>query len=246
MMGRRMTISTLNAACLACGLLTAEPRNACAEEAADERPTAREHTITVHGEGEVRVEPDRANVELGVTTEGPEARPAIAENDRLMARVIEALGTNGVTKRDLQTHAFVIDYRPATTTTAAGYHVRNTVSVTLHDMRRVGDVLQAGVAAGANDVSSLSFSVANPDALGADARERAMANARRDAEALARGAGVTVGDVVAIVDVQAGMPMPMAMRATAIDEGSVPIEPGRVAVRARVEVKYAIGAKPLP
>ena len=121
------------------------------------------------------------------------------------------------------------------------YRVNNMVQVTLRDMAAVGDVIDAAVEAGANNVWGVSFDLENTDALEEQAREAAVNNARARAESLAELNGVEVGEVIAISEVIGASAVPMfAEAARAMGGGGVSIEPGEVSFATQLQIVYAI------
>lgn len=124
------------------------------------------------------------------------------------------------------------------------YRVNNTVDVTIHDMSKIGPVLDAAVAAGANNVWGINFALDNTDALGAQAREKAVADARSRAEALAKLQGLSLGPVVSVSEVvgaRSGPPRPMPMTFAASMADSVPVSSGELSYSSEIEVVYALG-----
>ncbi|AUX41218.1 hypothetical protein SOCE26_026280 [Sorangium cellulosum] len=126
------------------------------------------------------------------------------------------------------------------------YRVSNTVNVTIRNLDQVGAVLDAAVTAGANNVWGVSFGLDKTDPLEAQAREKAIADARLRAEALARLQGVGLGRVVAISEIVDGGPPVYAMRAVAMakEGGGTPISPGEVQFTTQVKVIYALESAP--
>jgi len=124
------------------------------------------------------------------------------------------------------------------------YRVSNTVDVKIRDLAKVGPVLDAAMAAGANNIFGVHFEVDVPDALYAQARTKAAADARTKAEALAKLQGVTLAGVVSINETMGGgMPYPMPMMASKAmfdSGGGTPASPGEVALTAQVQVVYAL------
>lgn len=125
------------------------------------------------------------------------------------------------------------------------YRVSNTVDVTIRDLSRVGPVLDAAMAAGANSIWGVNFGLDETDALAVKAREEAMADARKRAEALARLGGVALGEVISISEETGGgggMPPPMPVMLAAMKDASAPtpIAPGEVRYGMQVRVVYAI------
>jgi uncharacterized protein len=127
------------------------------------------------------------------------------------------------------------------------FRASNTVEITVRDLNRVSAVLGAATAAGANQVHGIHFTIDDPAPVEAQARDKAMADARARAEQLARVAGVTLGPVVSIQDGERGggfpppMPMDVSMRA---EMGSaMPVERGELRIVRQVVVRYAIARK---
>lgn len=124
------------------------------------------------------------------------------------------------------------------------YRVSNTVEVTVRDLERVGPVIDAALAAGANNVWGVSFAVEKTDALEAQAREKASADAKARAEALAKQQGVSPAGVVSISEVfdnGGPFPMPMAMAVSRDSSGSgTPMSPGEITFSTQVRVVYAL------
>ncbi len=120
-----------------------------------------------------------------------------------------------------------------------GFTAQNSVSATVRNVARAGAVIDAAVAAGANQVSGPSLTHANPAALYRQALRAAVAEARLSAQALAAASNLTLGAVTAVVE-GGSAPMPLFAASKAADEaGSTPIEPGQQEVTASVSVTFA-------
>ncbi|WP_437638487.1 SIMPL domain-containing protein [Sorangium sp. So ce854] len=126
------------------------------------------------------------------------------------------------------------------------YQVSNTVTVVIRNLDQVGAVLDTVVAAGANNVWGVSFGLDKTDALEAQAREKAIADARSRAEALARLQGVSLGRVVAISEIVESGPVHgrMAMASAAYGDAGTPVAPGEVQLGTQVKVVYALDSAP--
>ena len=122
------------------------------------------------------------------------------------------------------------------------YHVSNNVTVTIRDLAKAGDVLQAAIDAGANNIYGVNFSVGNPDPVMAEARRKASEDARARAQELAALHGVEVGEVVSISEVIDGNVVPLeSINARLAAGGGVgQIAPGELEMTARMQVVYAI------
>ncbi len=201
--------------------------------------------IRVSGVGKVTADPDIAHVQLGVDTFDEEVGPALAENNTKASRIIEAVKAAGVADEDIGTTGFNVsaqrDYRQEGPDNIVGFQVSNTVTVTMRDIDAVGDVLQAALDAGANNVHNFSMSVDDADELRQEARVKAIEDARERAEVMAEAAGVTLGAATSISESSVGVPSPTTVRLDfAAAEGAVPIEPGELELTVTVQVVFAI------
>jgi uncharacterized protein YggE len=206
-------------------------------ENADRKPG----TISVDGSGSVETAPDTANTSFGVVTQGATAQAAMAQNSAAMKKVIDALKRAGVAAKDLQTQYVSLDPRYDNQgREILGYNASNSVSAIVRDLAQVGPVIDAGIGAGANNVSGPSLSREDRDKQYHEALEKAVADARAKADVLARAAGVTVGAVQSMTESpQGGGPMPIAfgaMRAAA----DTPIETGTTQITASVRVVFTL------
>jgi uncharacterized protein YggE len=199
--------------------------------------------VVVIGEGVVSVTPDYAQIESGVTTRAKTAKDAVDANSKLMAAVASVLRESGIAESDVQTSRFAVQpvYAPAEPRAEpklVGYSVANRVRVNLRQIDKVGEVLDRLVNAGVTDVGGIEFLVSDPSKVLDRAREAAVADARRKAEAYAQAAGLRLGPIIWIREEGASAaPIPMrAQGATAA--GPVPIATGEDTLRARVMVGF--------
>jgi uncharacterized protein len=204
----------------------------------------RTSTVTVAGIGTVSAAPDMAEITTGVVTQAPTAAQALTANSQAMERLLQALGGLGVAARDIQTTNISVsplrrqgrDGQPPEIT---GYEVTNQVRVKVRDLSRLGRVLDQQVGQGANLVHGVQFGRQEPAPLLDEARNRAMADARRKAELYAAAAALKVGRVVAVREAGAASPRPemaprMAMSAP------VPVAPGEQEIQAAVTVTFTL------
>jgi uncharacterized protein YggE len=208
--------------------------------------------ISVVGEGEVNATPDMAVLTLGVVTEDETARGALVANTEAMSEIAVALRQAGIESRDLQTSGFAIEPKftqprrdrggEAEAPEIAGYYVRNTLTVRIRNIGEAGALLDQAVTLGSNYVSGLSFTVADPKPLQAEARRAAVADARTKAALLAEAAGVALGPVLKIEEREDfDPPRPMMSRSMAMEAAPVPIEAGEIAFRIQVRMDWALG-----
>ncbi|HLM67786.1 MAG TPA: SIMPL domain-containing protein [Longimicrobium sp.] len=226
-----------------------------ADSAAAQQPSgqAREQSIRVTGVGEARARPDQAVADFAVETQAATAQAAAAENAQRMERVIAALVRAGVPRERIETRDYNVfpDYDPqprpeATEPRIRGYRVMNTVSVTMDAIDRVGAVIDAALAAGANRVHGVRFGLRDPQAFRQRAIDDAVRRARSDGEALAAALGLHLGMVREAYTADVATVQPMVMErmqmADAAASMATPMSPGEQTVRATVVVVYAISA----
>ncbi len=211
---------------------------------------ADERTVTVRAEGSVGVKPDIATIRLGVTTVSDTAKQALAENSQAMTRVIAALKRAGVADKDLRTTA--VNVRPrysggysSRSKTAGkraiiGYFVTNRVHVLHRTIATLGGLLDAAVAAGANQMHGISFGVSNAELLRDTARKNAMANAFRRGGLYARAARAKLGPVLKVSEQVGFGPRPHTISGRAASSMAVPIQSGEQRIRAVVTVVFGL------
>lgn len=202
--------------------------------------------VIVTGEARVGAVPDVAEVLAGVTTQGKTAREASEANARTMTAVLAALREAGVAERDLQTQRFTIHpvyARPQDSRSEGpritGYSVSNQVAVRIRDVGRVAEMLDRTIGAGANDIRSVDFSVADPSKALDAARAAAIADARRKAEVYAKAANVQLGRAVTITERDAPA-RPLVLRAAAPTAGAPPIAAGEETLQVAVTVGFEL------
>jgi uncharacterized protein len=125
----------------------------------------------------------------------------------------------------------------------AGYRVSNQVQVKIRDLEKVADVLDRMIAAGANTVGNVEFSVADPSKLLDEARTAAFADARRKAELYARAAGAQVGRAVSVVEQGAAPPprsMALRMSEASAPASATPIAAGEETLRVHISVSFEL------
>lgn len=202
---------------------------------------AAERSITVTGEATVSVAPDNANIRLGVTSQGKNAREASEANAKLMTSVLAAIRDAGVADRDVQTSRLSLqpqyEQGKAGPARLLGFQVTNQVSIRIREIEKFPGILDRAIAAGANEMSGIEFVVSEQSKLLDQARDDAVADARRKAELYAKAAGVKLGPVSSISEEGSSPPRPVvqAMRASA-----VPVAPGEQLLRAAISVTFEL------
>jgi uncharacterized protein YggE len=207
--------------------------------------------LTVSGSGQARVAPDEATVRLGVVAQAPTAREAQAQVNRAASAVLDAIRKLGVMPERIQTAGLALNpqYAQGRTETQGpritGYQASNTVSVLLDDLAKVGPVIDAGLASGANNVEGVELGLRNDRAARAAALTDAVQAARAKADALARALKVRLVEILEVAEGGVSVSPPpspfrgrMAMAAEAMV--ATPVSAGEVGIDASVVVRWRI------
>ena len=201
--------------------------------------------IVVVGEGRVTVTPDYAQIASGVSTRGKTVKEASDANSKTMAAIIKALLESGVTQNDVQTSRFSVQpvYVPPAPNTEpklAGYSVSNQLRAKIRQIDKLGEILDRLIAAGATDVGNIAFLVSDPSKALDQAREAAIADARRKAEVYARAAGIRLGQVEWITEASGFGPVPLRGQGASAAHAAVPIATGDDTLEVTVTVGFTI------
>jgi uncharacterized protein YggE len=194
------------------------------------------HTVTVGGTASVSAVPDKAQLSFGVETRAETAKAALAANAREARALLDALRRAGAA--DLRTESVVLSPVAGENGTINGFVASNTVSASIA-AGRAGALIDAAVAAGANQVYGPSLSSSRAESLYRQALDAAFARARERAAVLAAAAGATLGEVTSIVE-GGGGPIAFAEAAKASTDAGTPIEPGRQEISATVTVTFEL------
>lgn len=210
-------------------------------------------SITVSGRVAMEVVPDVAQVSIGVSSRAATPSAARENNAIAIGNTLEALAQLGIEEKDIQTSYInmhsVYSYANGTST-LAGYQMETTLTITVREMDRAGEVVDAAVSAGSNELNGVAYLVSNRDEVYGMALTDAVKAARQKAEALAAASGRTLGAVMTVDEVSSAaavvydyeMAKAYAAEAAMNDTARTSIQPGSTAVEAQVRVVFALGA----
>lgn len=205
------------------------------------------NSITVSGSGQATGVPDVAYVNLGVDTLNASISEAVSQANATMEALIAAIQATGVAAEDIQTISFNVypedrfDPQTGSSTGERVYRVNNTLNVTVRDIAKVSDVIQAGLTAGATSVNGLSFGIDDTSVLEQEARVKAIENARQRAQNLADALGVTLGAPIIVNEALGNPGLPMYDMAVGLGGAGPQITPGQLNVNVSIAVTFAIG-----
>jgi uncharacterized protein YggE len=204
-------------------------------------------SITVNGEGKIKVKPDTASLSLGVQAVAETATEALSQANSSATALLDALKAAGISDNDITTSGLAIyPQYGSSANVITGYQASNNVTVTVRDINQTGPVIDAAAAAAGDHITigGVSFYVDDTEALIGAARADAINNAKKRAGEYAAAAGVSIGSVLQISEVAVNNPVPQFYpAAAAADRGSAtptPIESGTQDLTVSVTVVYQL------
>ncbi|MFN3311279.1 MAG: SIMPL domain-containing protein [Thermomonas sp.] len=245
---------TLRPLLLALALAAALPMTSHAQSPATapsaNAPAAQPTLLSVSASAEASRTPDIATLSTGVVTQATDANAAMRENAQRMDRVMAALRAAGIAERDIQTSGINLNpqykYVDGAPPAITGYQASNTVNVKVRDLARLGKVLDALVAQGANQINGPSFGIDKPDEALQEARIAAVRKAQAMARTYADALGMRVLRVVSLSEGGAAPPRPLpvmrvAAAPMAMMEKDTAVAMGESSVSVSVEMVFELG-----
>ncbi len=180
------------------------------------------NTVSFTGEGKVTAKPDVAVVNLSIVTESVNSKTAQDDNSKKSKAVTEYLKKQGIEEKDIKTTGYNIypqyKYAPyGGQPTITGYQVNQSLEVKIRNLENVSSILDGVVSAGANQINGLSFQIDDPDALQAEARKKAIEDAKKKADELEGQVGIKLGKIVSFSENTGGYPIPMYYESKMVD-----------------------------
>ncbi len=225
-------------------------------------------SFSVSAEGKATGVPDVAEFTFSVITEGGEKLAELqTENTEKMNKAIAFLKEQGVKKEDIKTSQYSVNPRyeyyscgpviygadsrkaePCPPPKIVGYTITQSASVKIRDFAKAGDIVSGVVKSGANQASSLNFTIDDPTSVQDDARAEAIEKAQKKAEKIAKAGGFRVGKLISIYESAGGYPPIYYAKGEALGMGgdmaesapSPSIEPGSEDVQVSVTLTYEI------
>jgi uncharacterized protein YggE len=210
--------------------------------------------LTVMGQGDVKVKPDKMEVTLGVVTEDKSSQAAARGNAEAAQRVQAAVKKAGIADKDVQTVNYSVTpvYSDSIPTLPGvkqqlphitGYRVYNQVRIIVRDLAKMSDVLDGATAAGSNTIEGISLGLEDQKAAEGQALESAVLDARHKADHLAKAAGTSILNILELSD-NTGYSRPLRSMTLSrrLDAGgaTTPIAPGELIITANVTIIYGI------
>ena len=204
--------------------------------------------LNISATAEARRVPDVATLSAGVVTEAADGNSAMRQNAQQMDKVVAAIRAAGIAERDVQTSGINLgpryQYADNQAPKITGYQASNTVSLKVRDITRLGKVLDALAAQGANQINGPSFEIDQPEPVRDEARMAALKQAQDRAQTYAKSLGMQVRRIVSISENGGGGMRPMMMSAPAASmraEMDTPVAAGETTVSVSLDVVFELG-----
>jgi len=205
-------------------------------------------TIQVSGSGEAHAAPDYATLNLAIETHAKTAAEAAERNAALAQKVSQALVQKLAGKGKVSTGGYSLypeynNAQPNERPMIEDYQAQNSITVETAELDMMGPLIDTAIAAGANRVNSLDFSLRDNTKARNEAIADASKDARSQAEALAESLNVKLGPIISATTESESRPIPvmaMARFSSAAMNAPTPVNPGDVSVPATVSLTYAI------
>ena len=212
--------------------------------------SAEERFVSVSGEGKVTAVPDMATINTGVLSEAEDANSALEANNAAVKQLMSVLAEAGIADKDIQTSNFNVSPRyehversKRRKAVLIGYAVSNQLLVRVRELDRLGEILDALVKAGSNQLSGIRFGISDTSELMDKARIAAVRDARHRARLYATAGDAELGEVLSIVEQSSYTPAPRARRmsmAAMEAADSVPIAAGEQELAVNVVVRFEL------
>jgi uncharacterized protein len=207
-------------------------------------------TLSLAAYGEAKVAPDMATISLGVMTDAPTAAAAMQANAQKMRQVAASLKRSGIAEKDIQTSQLNLSpqyvYQQNEQPRLTGYQATNQVTITVRDLAKLGQNLDAAVNAGANQVHGVSFGLIDATQAENAARQAAVKALKAKADLYAAATGHRVTRLVSLSEgggYAGPPPMPMIgrmVKAEAAMDAATQVAPGELRVRIDISGLYEL------
>ena len=221
------------------------------------------HEVSFSGEGRAYAKPDVAIINLGVTSQATTSQEAVNQNNQKMNAIIKVVKDLGIEDKDIQTTSYnltptyssdrpmgaggSVSYPypyPGVDTKISGYNLDQRLEVKIRDFDKINSVLDKAVANGANVVSGVQFTLDDPEKVKAEAREKAIVQAKEKASALMRQSGLGISKLVNVSEGYSPVPMPYyqgGYGGAAVKESMAPdVQAGQMEIYATVTLTYRV------
>ena len=209
-------------------------------------------SVTVNGEAVITVEPDQAEIDIGVVTQAKNAPNAARENadklSRVMAELKQMVGKGDEIKT--ASYSLVPNYRypQGGKPELVGYTATNVLRIKTGTLSNVGKLIDLGMQSGANTIHRLAFTLKDEQSAQLQALRSAAVKAKAKADEIASALGLKVAKVLSVSEVERGvrpivMPQARGAQMEVVTQAPTPVESGTIEVRSSVTLTGELGPK---
>ncbi|MEZ7495606.1 SIMPL domain-containing protein [Leeuwenhoekiella aequorea] len=203
-----------------------------------------EPTVGVTGEGKVIVVPDEVTISLGVQTQGKDAAAVKSENDKAVDKVLDFLLKKNIPQNQVQTEYVSLNKNYDYNTKVYNYNASQTISVKLKDLSKYDEIMSGLVASGINSINGVNFGSSKMDTYEAEARKKAVTNAKMKAQEYAGVLGQKIGKAVQIAEQGTNTPQPQPMYKMAMsesmDSSQRTLAPGEMTISSKIQITFQL------
>ena len=200
-------------------------------------------TVSVTGEGKIIAVPDEVTIRMGVQTEGKDAKTVKSENDASVDKVLDYLLKMNIPQNQVQTEYVNLNKNFDYNTKTYNYQASQTISVKLKDLSKYDKVMSGLVSSGINTINGVEFSSSKMEAYEAQARKKAVADAKEKAKEYAGVLGQNIGKALMIAEQGTSAPQPQPMYKVAMaemDSTQRTLAPGELTITSKIQVSFEL------
>lgn len=200
--------------------------------------------VTVSGEGVVKVQPDEVTIRARTEHEGEDPAQVKRRNDQVVNAVIKYLKGQGIPEKDIQTEYMSLNKKYQRKEEKPAYVANQTISIKLRDLKKYSGIMSGLLDAGINRIDGVNFSSSKIDEHRAEARKKAVLDARQKATTYAATLGQNIGKAFFISEAGIGENQPVypmrEMKMSMEDTSEETIAPGEMEITARITVGFLL------
>ena len=200
-------------------------------------------TVSLSGEGKIIAVPDEVTIRMGVQTEGKDAKTVKSENDASVDKVLDYLLKMNIPQNQVQTEYVNLNKNYDYNTKTYNYKANQTISVKLKDLSKYDKVMSGLVSSGINTINGVEFSSSKMEAYEAQARKKAVADAKEKAKEYAGVLGQNIGKALMIAEQGTSAPQPQPMYKVAMaemDSTQRTLAPGELTITSKIQVSFEL------
>ena len=200
-------------------------------------------TVSVTGEGKIIAVPDEVTIRMGVQTEGKDAKTVKSENDASVDKVLDYLLNMNIPQNQVKTEYVNLNKNFDYNTKTYNYQASQTISVKLKDLSKYDKVMSGLVSSGINTINGVEFSSSKMEAYEAQARKKAVADAKEKAKEYAGVLGQNIGKALMIAEQGTSAPQPQPMYKVAMaemDSTQRTLAPGELTITSKIQVSFEL------